>query len=348
MTEEPFGSAPDATTDDVDRAVAAARLAFDDGEWPHLAPAERAAVLRPLRRHLRRRTSTRWPSSSPARWDRRSRSPTSASRRRRGRSLDFYARLADDFSWEEERVGLTGARTIVRQEPVGVVGAITPWNVPQVTIMSKLAPALLAGCTVVVKPAPETPLDALLMAQWVDEAGFPDGVVSVVPGGREVGEHLVRSAGVDKIAFTGSTAAGRRIGAICGEALRRVSLELGGKSAAIVLEDADVERTVAGLRFASFMNSGQACAAQTRVLAPRSRYDDVVEAMGSMADSLVVGDPADPATEIGPMVTQRQQERVAGYIDIGIDEGATVVAGGHRDARWPRPRLVGSADDPGG
>ena len=181
----------------------------------------------------------------------------------------------------------------------------------------------------------------------VDEAGFPDGVVSVVPGGREVGEHLVRSEGVDKIAFTGSTAAGRRIGAICGEALRRVSLELGGKSAAIVLEDADVERTVAGLRFASFMNSGQACAAQTRVLAPRSRYDEVVEAMGAMADSLVVGDPADAATEIGPMVSQRQQERVSGYIDIGIDEGApwspvapgcpraSTAAGGFGRRSWP-------------
>jgi aldehyde dehydrogenase (NAD+) len=153
-------------------------------------------------------------------------------------------------------------------------------------------------------------------------------VVSIIPGGREVGEHLVSNPGVDKIAFTGSTAAGRQIGAVCGEALRRVSLELGGKSAAIVLEDADVGRTVGGLRFASFMNSGQACAAQTRVLAPRSRFDDVVEAMGAMADSLVVGDPTDTKTEIGPMVSRRQHERVSGYIDIGVDEGARVVAGG--------------------
>ena len=345
VTEEPFGTAPDATTDDVDRAVAAARLAFDDGEWPHLPPSERAAALGRFA-DLYSSCLDEMAELITAEMG----SPISFSHLGQSAApwalLDFYARLSDDFCWEEERVGLTGARTIVRQEPVGVVGAITPWNVPQVTIMSKLAPALLAGCTVVVKPAPETPLDALLMARLVDEAGFPDGVVSVVTGGREVGEHLVRSAGVDKIAFTGSTAAGRRIGAICGEALRRVSLELGGKSAAIVLEDADVERTVAGLRFASFMNSGQACAAQTRVLAPRSRYDDVVEAMGSMADSLVVGDPADPATEIGPMVTQRQQERVAGYIDIGIDEGATVVAGGPgmpggRDRGWwVRPTIL--------
>lgn len=327
VTEEPFGSTPDATTEDVDNAVRAARRAFDEGEWPHLEAGERAATLRRFAdiyaSHLDEMAELITGEMG---------SPISFSHLGQSAGpwalIDLYANMAGDFAWEEERAGMAGGRVIVRQEAVGVVGAIAPWNVPQVTIMSKLAPALLAGCAVIVKPSPETPLDALLMAEWIDEAGFPEGVVSVLPGGREVGEHLVRSAGVDKIAFTGSTAAGRKIGAICGEALRRVSLELGGKSAAIVLEDADVERTVAGLRFASFMNSGQACAAQTRVLAPQSQYDEVVDAMAAMADSLVVGDPADAATEIGPMVARRQQERVSGYIDIGRDEGARVVTGG--------------------
>ena len=326
-SEAQIGSTPEATDGDVDRAVAAGREAFDAGEWPHLDPVERASALRRFAdiyaAHLDEMADLITDEMG---------SPVAFSRLGQSAGpwqlIDLYAAMAGAFAWEEERAGLAGGRAVVRQEPVGVVGAIAPWNVPQVAMMSKLAPALLAGCTVIVKPSPETPLDALLMAQWIDEAGFPDGVVSVLPGGDRVGERLVGHEGVDKIAFTGSTAAGRKIGATCGAALRRVSLELGGKSAAIILEDADVERTAAGLRFASFMNSGQACAAQTRVLAPRHRYDEVVEAMAAMASSLVVGDPADPATEIGPMVSRRQQERVSGYIDIGVEEGATVVTGG--------------------
>jgi betaine-aldehyde dehydrogenase len=223
---------------------------------------------------------------------------------------------------------MIGGQTVVRRLPTGVVGAIVPWNVPQVVTMSKLIPALIAGCTVVLKPSPESPLDALWVAELLDACGLPDGVVSVVPGGREVGEHLVRHPDVDKIAFTGSTAAGRRIGEICGSQVKRVSLELGGKSAAIVLDDADIAKTVEGLRFASFMNSGQACAAQTRVLAPRSRYAEVVDALAAMVADLVVGDPADAATEIGPMVSHRQQERVSGYIEVGEAEGARAVVGG--------------------
>ena len=152
---------------------------------------------------------------------------------------------------------------------VGVVAAIVPWNVPQFVTMSKLAPALVSGCTMVLKPAPETPLDAYLMAELLEEAGVPEGVVNIVPAGREVGEHLVRHPGVDKVAFTGSTAAGRTIAGICGEQLKRCSLELGGKSAAIILDDADIGATMEGLKFASLMNNGQACVAQTRILASR-------------------------------------------------------------------------------
>jgi aldehyde dehydrogenase (NAD+) len=234
---------------------------------------------------------------------------------------------AKEFEWVERRQGLFG-EVQVRRAPVGVVGAIVPWNVPQVLIMPKLIPALIAGCTVVVKPAPETPLDAMWLAEMLDEIGLPEGVVSILPGGREAGEALVRHPGVDKISFTGSSATGRKIAAMCGEQLKRVSLELGGKSAAIVLDDADVDNTVKQLKMASLMNNGQACVAQTRILASARRYDEVVDALAAMMSTLSVGDPADEATDIGPLVAQRQQERVQGYIQSGIDEGARIVLGG--------------------
>ena len=169
----------------------------------------------------------------------------------------------------------------------------------------------------------------MLMAELLEEAGIPKGVVSVIPAGREVGEHLVRHPGVDKIAFTGSTAAGRTIASICGEQLKRVSLELGGKSAAIILDDADLDATMEGLKFASLMNSGQACVAQTRILASRANYDAVVDALGETVRGMTVGDPDDPATEIGPLVAERQQERVDKYIALGQEEGARVVVGGN-------------------
>jgi betaine-aldehyde dehydrogenase len=222
-----------------------------------------------------------------------------------------------------------GSDVIVRREAAGVVGAIVPWNVPQFVTMSKLAPALITGCTIVIKPSPETPLDGFKMAEILDEAGIPKGVVSIIPAGREVGEHLVKHPDVDKIAFTGSTAAGRRIAAICGEQLKRCTLELGGKSAAIILDDADLASTVEGLKFASLMNNGQACVAQTRILASRGRYDEVVDAVAGMVAALAVGDPHDAATEVGPLVAERQQERVEKYVALGQEEGAKVVVGGN-------------------
>src|SRR4029078_4035704 len=208
--------------------------------------------------------------------------------------LNTFIGLAAARPIEEARTGMLGTDVIVRREGVGGVGAIWPWNVPQFVTMSKLAPALLMGCSIVIKPAPETPLDAMLMAELLEEAGIPEGVWSVPPAGRGVGEHLVRHPGVDKIAFTGSTAAGRRIAALCGEQLKRVSLELGGKSAAFVLDDADLAKTVEGLKFASLMNSGQACVAQTRILASRSRYDEVVTALAETVKGMKVGDAHDP------------------------------------------------------
>ncbi len=327
-SEELVGRVPEGTEADVDKAVTAARTAFDTGEWPRLSPEERMAAVQ----RFSELYAARIPDmaaviteemGSPITFSNLAQSPAP------WLMLNTFLQVGAAYPWEERRSGVLGSDIIVRREPVGVVGAIVPWNVPQFVTMSKLAPALIAGCTIIVKPSPETPLDGFLMAELLDEAGIPKGVVSVIPAGREVGEHLVRHPGVDKIAFTGSTAAGRRIAAICGEQLKRVSLELGGKSAAIVLDDADLAATVQGLKFASLMNNGQACVAQTRVLASRNRYDEVVDALGEMVGSLAVGDPHDPATEVGPLVAERQQERVEKYIALGQEEGGKVVVGGN-------------------
>ncbi|MGI8332231.1 aldehyde dehydrogenase [Actinomadura scrupuli] len=325
-TEEVIGRVPEGTEADIDKAVAAARQAFDHGPWPRMTPAERAEILGRLAAIYAERQNdmaelVTAEMGSPALFSIFGQAAIPQM------VLQYYVDLAGTYTWEEERQGMLGPVTVTT-EPVGVVAAIVPWNVPQFTLMLKLAPALIAGCTMVAKPSPETPLDTYLLAEWIKEAGIPDGVVNIVTAGREVGEHLVRHPGVDKVSFTGSTAAGRKIGAVCGEQLKRVTLELGGKSAAIILEDADLATTIEGFKLASLMNNGQACAAQTRILAPRSRYDEVAEALAAMVSGLTVGDPADYATEIGPLVAKRQQDRVEGYIRIGQDEGAKIIAGG--------------------
>ncbi|HKV18477.1 MAG TPA: aldehyde dehydrogenase [Mycobacterium sp.] len=325
-TEEPIGETPEAAAEDVDRAVQAARKAFDEGPWPRLPVSERMEKIEKLTvaytAHAEEMADLITAEMG---------SPRTFSRlgQANGALSQMYLTLATakEFAWVERRQGLFG-QVQVRRAPVGVVGAIVPWNVPQVLIMPKLIPALIAGCTVVVKPAPETPLDAMWLAEMIDDLDLPEGVVSVVPGGRETGETLVRHPGVDKIAFTGSTAAGRRIAAACGEQLKRVSLELGGKSAAIILDDADVDHTVKHLKMAGLMNNGQACVAQTRILVSERKHDEVVDALADMVGGLTVGDPSDESTDVGPLVAQRQQERVQGYIRSGIDEGAKVVVGG--------------------
>jgi betaine-aldehyde dehydrogenase len=325
-SEEVIATVPDGQPADMDAAVAAAREAFQEwGATPfeeRLAVAERFAGVYAahmvemadiITSEMGSPSSFSQLAQSPAPW----------------MMLNAFIEVAKGYPWEETRPGVLSPEVIVRREPVGVVAAVVPWNVPQFVTMSKLAPALLTGCTMVLKPAPETPLDAYLLADILEEAGVPAGVVNIVPAGREAGEHLVRHPGIDKVAFTGSTAAGRRIASICGEQLKRCSLELGGKSAAIVLDDADLAATMNGLKFASLMNNGQACVAQTRILASRRRYDEVVDALAGLVDGMTVGDPADPATEIGPLVAERQQERVEKYIAVGQEEGARVVVGGN-------------------
>ena len=344
-SEEPVGHVQVAGPEDVDTAVAAARQAFDHGPWPRLTHAERMAKVEEF--------ATIYASHIDEMADLitvQMGSPRSFSRMGQGAAAATLIHLAlaaaRDFPWAERRQGVLG-EVHLRRAPVGVVGAIVPWNVPQFLIMPKLIPALIAGCTVIIKPAPETPLDALWLAEMIEQIGLPEGVVSVLPGGPEIGEALVRHPGVDKIAFTGSSAVGRRIAALCGEQLKRVSLELGGKSAAIILDDADVGKTVAGLKSAALMNNGQACVAQTRILVSDRKHDEVVDALADMMSALHVGDPSDEQTDIGPLVAQRQQRRVQDFIRSGQNEGARVVLGGEEspaDRGWyVRPTLFADA-----
>ncbi|HUI25894.1 MAG TPA: aldehyde dehydrogenase [Candidatus Kryptonia bacterium] len=315
---------------DIDRAVAAARAAFDHGPWPRMKASERADIIARLQAILQERSAELATTITNEMG-----CPISFSHVGQVMSsimvLDYYVRLAREYAFEEVRPGMMGP-ALVRREPVGVAGCIVPWNVPLFVTVLKLGPAMAAGATVVLKPAPETPLDAITLADALTAAGVPKGVINIVPAGREVGEHLVRHRDVDKIAFTGSTAAGRRIGSICGEQLKRVTLELGGKSAAIVLDDADLSTTIPGILPAAIMNNGQACVAQTRILASRKRYADVVDAMTEAVRGVQVGDPMDPMTVCGPLVAARQRERVEGYIRAGRDEGARVTCGGGRPA----------------
>jgi betaine-aldehyde dehydrogenase len=327
-TEAVIGRVPEGREADIDRAVAAARDAFDRGPWPRMTPNERADLMAALLMQLQARAGDLAVTITQEMG-----SPISFSHMAQVMAsnmvLDYYVRLAREYLFEDLRAGMLGP-CIVRREPVGVAGCIVPWNVPLFVTMLKLGAALAAGATVVVKPAPETPLDAILLADAIREAGIPAGVVNIVPAGRDVGEHLVRHPQVDKIAFTGSTAAGRRIASICGEQLKRVTLELGGKSAAIILDDADLSSTIAGLMPGALMNNGQACVAQTRILASRTRYREVTDAVVEAVRAWSVGDPMDPTTLCGPLVAARQRDRVEGYIAIGKKEGAQIACGGGR------------------
>jgi betaine-aldehyde dehydrogenase len=334
-TEEVIARVPDATEADIDKAVAAARHAFDHGPWPRMAPAERGAILAKVAdaitaEMVEMAELIASEMGSPVSWAQLGQvlAPTMI--------FNYYAGLATSVAFDEVRSGVLNPEVLVTKEPVGVVGAIAPWNVPLFIASAKLAPSLAAGCTVVFKPAPETPLDAFRLAEIFVEAGLPEGVLSVVPAGREVGEHLVTHPGVDKVSFTGSTLAGRKIGGLCGERLKRCTLELGGKSAAIVLDDADLAATLPNLLPNALMNNGEACIAQTRILAPRSRYDEVVEALVEQVKGMTVGEPLDPATEVGPLVAARQRDRVEGYLRSGQEEGAKVALGGGRPAGFDK------------
>jgi acyl-CoA reductase-like NAD-dependent aldehyde dehydrogenase len=341
-TEEVIGSTPEAQEADVDAAVDAARAALaDPSGWARWEPARRAETMERFAEAIERRgrriaeavsaqngmpiaISGAFEAAFPA------------------VLLRYYAGVVRQASLEETRAGLMGGNIVVRRYPIGVVGAIVPWNFPQSLAAFKYAPALAAGCPLVIKPSPETVLDIQLVAEAAAEAGLPPGVFNVVPGGREVGAYLVSHPRIDKVAFTGSTAAGRSIAETCGRLLRPVTLELGGKSAAIVLDDAELNLATIGEKLfqATLLNNGQTCFLGTRVLAPASRYDEVVDTFAALADSLSVGDALDPSTQIGPMASDRQRERVEGYIAKGRSEGARLVVGGGRPAGRDRGWFV--------
>ncbi len=332
-TGELVGRTPEAQDADIDRAVAAAREAFDHGPWPRMAPAERGAVLAKVAEAIRNDMQgiaelISYEMGSPISWGLMAQvlAPTMI--------LDYYAGLGSTFAFDTVKDGLLGP-VLVTKEPIGVVAAITPWNVPLFLAAAKLAPALLSGSTVVFKPAPETPLDANVLAEIFADAGLPKGVLSVVPAGREVGEHLVNHPGVDKVSFTGSTAAGKKIGAACGATLKRFSLELGGKSAAILLDDVNLDEALPLMMPNAIMNNGEACISLTRILAPRDRYTEVAEALVEQVRAMKVGDALDPATDVGPLVAERQRDRVENYIRIGQEEGAKVAVGGGRPKGLP-------------
>ncbi|MEU0990366.1 aldehyde dehydrogenase [Streptomyces sp. NPDC005953] len=327
VTEQVVGRVPHATPADVDKAVAVAREAFDHGPWPRMTLAERIEVVTRIKdalaaRHQELAELVTLQNGSPMLFSVRGQALSAVG------VFGVALAAAAGFAEEDERQG-TGGPVLVRREPVGVVAAITPWNVPQLTIAGKLAPALLAGCTIILKPSPETPLDALWLADLCAEAGVPDGVLSVLPADRETGAHLVSHPGIDKVAFTGSVGAGKAIMAAAAAHLTRVSLELGGKSAAILLDDADLAVAIPAIVGGTCAaNSGQACVALTRVLVPAARYDEVAAVLTAAFAKLKVGDPADPTTVVGPMVTKKQQERNLDYIRIGQEEGAKLLTGG--------------------
>lgn len=349
-TEEPIATVTAPGPADVDTAVVAARAAFDHGPWPRLDPAERIAVVRRLAEIYAARGGEMAELIS-----REIGAPISFARRVQvgmpSALMGAFATLAEGYVWQEDRAGFFGASVRVRREPVGVVAAITPWNVPQLLIVAKLIPALLTGCTIILKPAPESPLDALLLAEMLAQVDLPPGVVQVLPGGTEVGARLVSHPGIDKVSFTGSTAAGRAVAAAAAENLTRVSLELGGKSAAVVLDDADPQAVATGVRLASLANSGQVCNALSRILVPAARAGEYVDALAAELAGLRVGDPADPDTVIGPLISSRQQERVRDYIRSGQADGARLVLGGTElpdglDSGWyVRPTLFADADN---
>ncbi|RWB29733.1 MAG: aldehyde dehydrogenase family protein [Mesorhizobium sp.] len=324
-----IATVPRGDRDDIELAVAAARRAFD-GPWSRYKPYERQVLL------------LRIADLFEKHWEEISRSDTTdmgmpivrtlANRNRVIGMLRYYAGMATSLHGETIENSLPGEIvSFTRKEPVGVVGAIIPWNAPTAASIWKIGPALAAGCTVVLKPSEEAPLTPLLVADIMNEAGVPPGVVNIVTGtGAEAGAALAEHVGVDKIVFTGSTATGQSIVRASAGNLKRVSLELGGKSPVIVCADADLDRAVPVAAMSVFANSGQICIAGSRLFVERSIHDEFVERLAVYAKGLRIGDGIDPATEIGPLVSEKQLQRVASYLEAGTAEGATLVTGGER------------------
>jgi aldehyde dehydrogenase (NAD+) len=347
-TEQDYLTVAEAQAADMDRAVSAAKEAFDNGPWPRLSHAERAAYLRALGDEVVKRSAAiqqMWPREAGVLASMAGGAAFGAQH-----TFNYYADLADTFPWERAVKPSRGGFGLVVKEPVGVVGAIIPWNAPMGLISMKLAPALIAGCTVILKTSPEAPGEGYVISEAAEAVGLPPGVLNVICADREVSELLVRDPRVDKITFTGSTAAGRRIASICGMRIARVTLELGGKSAAVILDDADIAATAQALAQAECILSGQVCASLTRIVVSRPRHDEMLEALAAAFSAVKVGDPFDPASQMGPLAAERQRDRVEGYIAKGIEIGATLATGGGRPKDLERgwyiePTVFGNVDN---
>ena len=325
-TGEIWGSVPDGTPEDVDAAVGSAHKAFA-GEWPRLAPSGRAAYLLRIADEVEKRADELSLTNS-----RENGSPVAESSGAAANAagiLRYFATLAGYLEQEDVRpFPRGGGESVVRRDPLGVCALIAPWNFPINLVMIKLAPALLAGCTVVIKPASPTPLSIRVIIDAIAAAGVPAGVVNLVTGSGRLGDVLVKHPGVAKVAFTGSTPVGRKIAAACGGLLRPVTLELGGKSSAIVLPDADLDAMSRVLIKSSMRNTGQTCYISTRILAPASRYDEVVDMVTATIAAGKQGDPLDPESVFGPCATESQYRTVMEYVESGLAEGARATTGG--------------------
>ncbi len=348
-SEEVYYRVAEAAAEDVSRAVGAAREAFDRGPWPRMTHTERAEYLRAFAAAMGERGEALaqiWARESGVLY-----SLTQYSGHIASGTLGSYAALAETFAWEEEKAPTGGgAFGLLVREPVGVVGAIVPWNAPVSLIAHKIGPALIAGCTVVLKSSPEAPGAGLLFAEAAEQIGLPAGVFNVVTADREVSELLVTDPRVDKITFTGSTAAGRRIASLCGERIARCTLELGGKSAAVILDDISLDTVATTLARAECAINGQVCSSLTRVIVTKNRHDELVEALAAHFGAKKVGDAFDASSELGPLVSLRQRDKVLGLIAKGVDEGAVLATGGGRPANLERgyfvePTVFGNVDN---
>ena len=350
-TEEVFLSVAEAQEADVKGAVAAARAAFDRGPWPLMSHAERAAYLKAIAHELELRGD-----DSARIWVTESGITSNLAQMVSGSILagiyEYYAGLADTFPFEEQRTPSPGAGNVglIVREPVGVVAAIIPWNSPSTLIAYKIAPALLAGCTVLIKASPEAPGAAYVIAEVCEKVGLPPGVLNILTADRAVSELIVRHPDVDKVTFTGSTAAGKRIAAICGERIARCTLELGGKSAAVILDDYDLGTAATTISSLAGMMTGQVCSSLTRIVVTRRRHDALLDALSASFSKVKVGDPFDPSTEMGPLAMSRQRARVEAYIAKGRAEGAELATGGRRPPHLDRgyyiePTVFGKVDN---
>ncbi len=350
-TAEVLAQVAEGASEDINRAVAAARQAFESGPWPKLTPSQRGRLLLKLADLIEQNAEElaqleTLDNGKPIKYSRGGDVPLTADHFR------YFAGWATKIEGETIPVSIPNMFTYTLREPLGVVGQIIPWNFPLQMASWKLAPALACGNTVILKPAEQTPLTALRLGELICEAGFPDGVVNIIPGfGETAGAALVAHPDVDKIAFTGSTEVGKKIARVCTNTLKKVTLELGGKSPNIIFPDADMKYAVRGALNAIYFNQGEVCTAGSRLFIHSSVYDEVVSGLSAAAHKMKVGVGIDPTTDMGPLVSQEQLKRVTGYIETGKSEGAKLVAGGEgpggdiAQGYFMRPTIFGAVQD---